>query len=86
MLRKPATFLIWALLVAVQLWQEFEIYAAFQADNPGAGIWPFLASRGPGYLLIFLAALAVLALASWIEKKLPHVDADLTEFHEKEVR
>jgi hypothetical protein len=85
-LRKPATFLIWALLIAVQLWQEFEKYAAFQADSPGAGIWPFLASRGSVYLLILIAALAILALAIWIEKRLPAVDADMTEFHEKEVR
>lgn len=85
MVRKLALFLFWTLIVAHQIWREVELFFAFQANEPGAGVWAFFADRSLIHLLNILVAMAVLALLWWIDRSLPDVDADNTEFHEREV-
>ena|GEM_PF-6119260 len=83
MIRKIAAFVIWGVIIAHQIWREVEAFTAFQADQPGAGVWAFFADRSPIYLLYILGSVGLVALVCWIESRLPKVDADNTEFHEK---
>ena len=81
-LGKPLFIALWLGLVALQVWREGKRFSAFRVDHPDAGFGAFLIERGPYYLLIFAIAIGVLALAAWVERMLPVVDADMTEFHE----
>ncbi|MFN3667687.1 MAG: hypothetical protein ACK4VY_00090 [Brevundimonas sp.] len=72
-------------LAAWWVWREILAFEEFRVDRPGAGVLAFMADRSPFYLAGVLAAVAVFAVAIWLDR-LPATGADITEFHEKEAR
>lgn len=75
-----------ALVLILFVRGEFLEFREFQAANPQATGWDFLAAEMPWIVFGGLIFIGYLLMAIWFGKNVPPLDADKTEFHEEGLR
>jgi len=78
--------LLSVLLFILFLREKFLDFREFQAANPHASGWDFLATEMPWIVFGGLVFIGYVLVAMWFGNSVPPLDADKTEFHEEGLR